>query len=72
MAMQIISIRADARRAMPFSTCPSTMSITPLISGTPGMRKRTLVARATSEVVSNISATEAYIEAANDEAMKMT
>ena len=36
------------------------------------MRKRTLVARATSEVVSNISATEAYIEAANDEAMKMT
>ena len=72
MAMQIISIRADARRAMPFSTCPSTMSITPLMSGTPGMRKRTLVARATSEVVSNISATEAYIEAANDEAMKMT
>ena len=42
------------------------------MSGTPGMRKRTLVARATSEVVSNISATEAYIEAANDEAMKMT
>lgn len=37
-AMQTISISADVRRAIPFNTCPSTMSITPLISGTPGIR----------------------------------
>ena len=37
-AMHTISISADVRRAIPFSTCPSTMSITPLISGTPGIR----------------------------------
>ena len=70
--MQTMSISADVRRAMPFRMCPSTMSITPLMSGTPGMRNRTLVAMATSDVVSNVSATEAYIEATNAEAMKIT
>lgn len=70
--MQTISISAEESRAMPLSTCPSTMSMTPLMSGTPGMRKRTLVPMATSDVVSKISAPEAYIEAVNDEAMKVT
>ena len=37
-AMQYRMSSADVRRAIPFSTCPSTMSITPLISGTPGIR----------------------------------
>ena len=59
--MHTISISADVRRAIPFSTCPSTMSITPLISGTPGTRYSTLVARAVSAVQSKRRAAEAEV-----------
>ena len=43
-AMQTMSSIALTRRLTPISTCPPTMSMTPLMSGTPGTRNSGLVA----------------------------
>ena len=69
MAMQAMSIMAAVRRDMPVSICPSIMSMKPFMRGTPGMRKSTLVAKATSEVVSRMSYSELMSEAAKAAAM---
>ena len=45
------------------------MSITPLMSGTPGIRNSGLVASAVCDVHSNESYTDAQIDAANDDAI---
>ena len=45
--------------------------MTPLISGTPGIRNRTLVASAMSEVVSNINAVEAQSDAIKADTTKI-
>mgnify|MGYP001642677581 CR=1 FL=1 len=71
MAMFIISKAASVRRANPVSTYPSTMSITPLMSGTPGTRYSTLVANAISEVVLNINAVDAHSEETKADTMNM-
>ena len=47
MVMHTIDTVAVIRREMPASTCPSSTSITPFISGTPGMRNSTLDPMAT-------------------------
>ena len=71
IAIQIISISALTSRAKPVSIYPSTISMTPLISGTPGIRNRTLVASAMSEVVSNINAVEAQSDAIKADTTKI-
>ena len=71
MAMQMISSRALIRRLHPIRMCPSTMSITPLMSGTPGTRNRTLVASAVSAEQSNLRAAEAHSDAMKAEMMKI-
>lgn len=63
IAMQMIISMALIRRLHPVSTCPSMMSMMPLISGTPGTRNRGLVARAISEVHSQSNDDAAHIEA---------
>lgn len=68
--MQTISSRALIRRLQPIRICPSTMSITPLMSGTPGTRKSGLVAIATSAVQSKPNADEAQSEARKAERIK--
>ena len=51
-------------------TCPSMMSMTPLMSGTPGTRKSGLVASAISAVQSNRKAAVAQSEATKAEQAK--
>ena len=69
--MQMMSSRALIRRLNPIRMCPSTMSMTPLMSGTPGTRKSGLVARAISAVQSKRSAAEAQSEAVKAAPMKI-
>ena len=73
MAMHKISNAASVTREKPIKTWPSTMSIIPLIRGTPGTKYNTLVAIAVELVVSlNMSEIEAASEATKAETINTT
>ena len=71
MAIHTISNKALAKRVIPVSVCPSTISITPLINGTPGIKYNTLVARAMPEVVLKNRAADENKEATKADTIKI-
>src|SRR5699024_8828329 len=70
VAMQMTSRVAWMRREVPVTVCPSRMSMMPVMSGTPGMRKSTLVPMAMFGVQPGMSVREANMEAAKADTMK--
>lgn len=69
-AMQTISSMALTSRLTPIRTCPSMMSMTPLMSGTPGTRNSGLVAKVISAVQSKRKAAVAQSDATKAEQAK--
>ena len=70
VAMQMTSSVACMSREVPVTVCPSRMSMMPLMSGTPGMRNRTLVPMAMSGVYPGMRVREANMEAEKADTMK--
>ena len=71
MAIHTTKSKASIRRAQPVRIYPSTISMTPLISGTPGIKYKTLVAKAISDVVLKIRAVEEHKDATKADTMKI-
>ena len=71
-AMHMTNNNAPTSRVMPRSMWLSTMSMTPLSKGTPGIKKSTLVPMAMSGVASNSNDTEAIKDETRVDMTKMT